>query len=160
MNREELLHKLINDYGMATSGQDTIKLRGYDILIDIPTGSYLLLAVGVKPRHKLLISPSSEVTKQLDALGIGKPLRSGQREFDDKYVVRTDVDSALAHRTLQKLMKPLSSLGSFIELELTNRDYRLLLAPPENLDQVVSDLKALTRVIDATECSKRVPTTA
>jgi uncharacterized lipoprotein YajG len=151
MKREEIINKLCTDHGMKVSETGTLLVKGHEVSVGIPTGSYLLLSIASKPEHRLLVSPTSALTKELDVLGIGKRVSSGDKGFDQKYVVRADVEESMATATVKKIKQAIELLEPFVELEMTSRDYRLLKAPPQNIDDVVSDLEAFVHIVEATQ---------
>ncbi len=155
MKRHKLFDQLSQLDGITFSEGGWLSYRGAQIWLDVPQLSHLLVVVPSAPRQRLLISPVSAVTKEFDALGLSGRFSTGLKEFDDKFVVRSQSCEEEARALVADVVEPLKRLEPLIELELTSREYRLLKPPTESAIHVREAFDALLDIVSKTRA--RVP---
>jgi hypothetical protein len=108
-----------------------------------------LIVLTAKPQCALRLSPESDLTKQLDSMGISDEHKTGLPHLDDQFVIRADSDAARQLLQQPEVLNHVRELAPFVELELTAREYRLikdgLNATPEALEAVLRPFSELVR---------------
>ncbi len=155
MTRNEQVQYLSQRFAMEQADHGWLRYRDYDVWLDLPQERHLLIVIAAIPRQRLLVSPKSAVTRELDALGLAGRIQTELPDFDDRYVVRTDGDAAEAALIVRGIVEPVEKLEPLVELEMTAREYRLLKRPPESLETVMSDLDALIDIVLVTRARSR-----
>jgi hypothetical protein len=120
--------------------------QGYPVVAS-KNGQLLLLVVERPPRYRMLIAEESGMTRVLDGMGIHDEAKVGDAELDARYVIR-NVGSAEARELLTAdFAERLKALAPFLELELTDRHYRLLKPFDRGMD-VPGTLNALIELVE------------
>lgn len=116
----------------------------------VPEGKLLVVA-RANPAHKMLICAESNLTQQMDKLGVSGEIKVGRPEFDGRYVVKNaTVDEARGTLT-DDFIDTLRGLEPWVEFEMTGREYRLLKAVDASYsaDWLGSDLKRFSKLVAA-----------
>ena len=110
-----------------------------------------LIVLKATPPCRLRLSQESEFTKQLDQLGFSDETKLGDPSLDDSYVIRAETPQAQELLRRPEIRQLVEQLTPFLELELTQREYRLIkdgMAPSAQAVEAV--LKPLSQLAQAT----------
>lgn len=117
----------------------------------VPEGKLLIVA-RAQPSHKLLICAESNLTQEMDKLGVSGELKVGRPEFDGRYVVKNATLEEARATLTDEFIDTLRGLEPWVEFEMTGREYRLLKAVDANYsaERLGSDLKRYSKLVTAT----------
>lgn len=123
----------------------------------VPEGKLLIVA-RVQPSHKMLICAESNLTQQMDRLGVSGEIKVGRPEFDGRYVVKNATVAEAQTTLTDEFIDTLRGLEPWIEFEMTGREYRLLKSvdPSYSAERLSSDLKRVSKLV-ASSCQPPEP---
>lgn len=147
MTTESLLQELAKTDGFSVADQ-TATFEDIPFLVSLRDGKLLTVAK-LKPKGPLLLSPESDYTRSADRLGLSQESKVGQADFDDAFVIR-DPDNRADELLSTEVRALVLALGSFFELEFTNKEYRLLKQAPATASEVVDDILLLAGLVRLT----------
>ncbi len=130
---------------------------GYPLLINRLGDKQWLIVLQATPACRLCLSAESEFTKKLDSLGLSNETKIGDQVLDETYVIRAENEAAQTLLKHPKVQEALRQMSPFVELELTHKEYRLILdglAPtPEAMERTLNTLLGLVQLSQQAEGS-------
>ena len=121
--------------------------RGYPLSLNTLSDSQWLIILQATPACRLRLSMESDLTKELDRLGLSDEVKLGDQVVDEAYLVRADSEEARALLTQPDLRGHILQMHPFVELELTYNEYRLIKEMPgadaRSLEAVLASLAQL-----------------
>jgi hypothetical protein len=125
--------------------------QGFPLKLKALGDQQWLIVLQAAPACRLRLSAESDLTKQLDSMGLSNETKIGVPEIDDAYVIRADSQEARLLLQQAEVLAALHQLIPFVELELTHKEYRLIrdgMSP--TLASVESVLRPLCELVKAT----------
>jgi hypothetical protein len=132
--------------------------EGFPIHLQALSSNQWLIVLQARPCCRLRLSQESELTKQLDRLGFSDEDKVGNPSVDEAYVIRAE--SAQAQELLRQpeIHELIQQLTPFLELEFTQKEYRLIkdgIAPSaQAVEAVLKPLSQLARATHEAEVSE------
>lgn len=145
---ETLMSGLAQEANVTEIDGQKFNYSGTPALVDVK-GNHLLIVFKTGSRHRVLLAPETDYTRQADLIGVHVEGKSGRATFDERYVIRAD-DATASALFDEELIAKVEALEPFLELEMSPREYRLLKERPEDPGLVRKDLAALAVVVEAT----------
>ena len=127
------------------------EFRGYPLSLSVLSDRQWLIVLQAHPSCRLRLSAESDLTKELDRLGLSDEVKLGDSVLDEAYLVRAETPEARDLLTRSELRGLILQLHPFVEMELTYKEYRLIKdipdASPESIEAI---LGPLSQLVDAT----------
>ena len=100
--------------------------HGLPFIVEALSDQQWLLVLQAEPACRLRLSLESDLTRQLDRMGLSDEAKIGDAVLDEAYVIRADSPEARALLQQPEVLSALHRLSPFLELELTHKEYRLI----------------------------------
>lgn len=124
--------------------------RGYPLSLSVLSDSQWLIVLQAHPSCRLRLSAESDLTKELDRLGLSDEVKLGDPVLDEAYLVRAESSEARELLTHPELRGLILKLHPFVELELTYKEYRLIKdVPGANPASIEAIVEPLAQLVDA-----------
>lgn len=102
------------------------RYQGYPLSLQALGERQWLVVLGAEPPCRLRLSAESELTRQLDQMGLSDENKVGDPQLDEAFVIRAETPEARAMLQNDAVVQTLKKLMPFVELELTHKEYRLI----------------------------------
>lgn len=123
--------------------------HGYPLLLQPLGENQWLMVLSAEPSCRLRLSAESELTKQLDQMGLSDENKLGDPLMDDQYVIRAEEPDAQSLLRHPAVVEAVNKLSPFVELELTGREYRLIKEGLADRSQIEQALQSLVELVEA-----------
>lgn len=154
MTTQRFLEDLAEEVGGTVQGERVrFSLGGFSGSVEFVSEDRLLMVVDALPCHRLLLTPETDVTQELHRLGIPHEIEIGVPEVDARYVIKNAPQEKARTILGPEFLQALRELEPFDELEMGNRNYRLLKARVDTYDaeHAARDLDQLVHVVELTQ---------
>ena len=133
--------------------EDKVRLSKITVSFTV-TDKTVLLVADHPAKASLLLAPESDYTQQADKIGVSEESKIGQGDFDERYVIR-DPDDKAATVLTSDVVATITALEPFVELEMSSKQFRLLLEDI-NEEQVLHRLQKLESLVALTGATDRL----
>lgn len=123
------------------------EFRGYPLFMQALHEDQVLIVLKATPSLKLRLSHESDLTRKLDQMGISDEAKTGDKEFDDDFLVTSEAPERLGEVVTAEFRAKIRQLAPFLEFEMTGREYRMLTSQTNKLPQL---LEILADIADST----------
>ena len=123
--------------------------QGFPLKLKALSDQQWLIVLQAAPACRLRLSAESDLTKQLDSMGLSDETKIGDPILDEAYLIRADSAEARELLRQPEVLEALHQLTPFLELELTHKEYRLIrdgVSPtPASIESVLGPLCQLVK---------------